>query len=96
MRDIAHEAQHHLEIVTIDVPTVLHTLADQPQNFQTTEHNLMVPETGHGRLHETSYTVFEVLMGGKYSSRNSTRARSFYDKLAWFLTQGLSSSKEEA
>src|SRR5262249_41632479 len=73
--DITHEAQHGIEVFTIDVVLFFQPFADQTQNFQSAEHNLMLSgacRSLHGKTSRVGcYIVFETLMPGKDSSRCS-------------------------
>jgi len=42
MHDVAHEGHHNMEILPVHVVLILHSLAHQPQNLQTTEDYLML------------------------------------------------------
>ena len=42
VRDLAHEFQNKLNILTVDIFAVFHPLADQPQDFQAAKHHLML------------------------------------------------------
>jgi hypothetical protein len=43
MRDLVHETQYGLNILRIDLVRDFQAFADQPQNFQATKDDLMVP-----------------------------------------------------
>jgi hypothetical protein len=50
--DVAHERQNDIYILPVDVILAFQPLADQTQDFQSTEHNLMLSRTCcrlHGR-----------------------------------------------
>src|SRR5215475_11341858 len=75
MRNIAHEFQDDTQVLAIHFVAAFDSLADQPQNLQTTIDNLMLLCPCCCSLHRKTpglkhrYIVFESLMVAKDSSR---------------------------